>query len=82
MAGTPWFGSCGYCGDEGQLLAVALKASGDLRLMCDECFSQFASPTPGSDEGLPDEAVRLATEDEWKAAGWEPEGYFGRGLDF
>lgn len=82
MAGTPWFGSCGNCGDEGQLLAVALRSSGDLRLMCDECESQFASTTPMSDDELPHQPVRLATKDEWEAAGWEPEGYLDRDLSF
>jgi len=82
--GTPWFATCSVC-REGVLLAVTVNATDQLRLVCDECESQWLTLDDANsfEKALPEEVppVSLAEDSIWSAAGWHPMGRLGRKLN-
>ena len=67
-------GECPLC-RQGLLLAVKEAGTGRMLLICDDCESQFSSPTAAesSENALKDEAKKVepASLEDIKRAGWE-----------
>ena len=70
-----YFGECAIC-RQGTLAAVKDNESGKLILICDECESQWDSPEASLSydraRTVEVRALRDATEDEVREAGWTP----------
>ena len=69
---TKTFGECPIC-RQGQLIAVESVLSEDLLLICDDCESQWKSPTAAKSFNnalRSDERVKEASDEKVSAAGW------------